>query len=59
MNTQGQDYVLDHTGATECTNITLMFDGMNAWEIKNKLNEIFPTEDNTFLASAIEYELSK
>ena len=59
MNTKGQDYILDHTGATEWKMIVDTFGGMNTREIENELDEIFHTENNNFLALAIEAELSK
>ena len=53
MNTQEQDFVIDHVGAENWEQVVTEFGGMTAEEIERKLDEMFTIDDNGDLAREI------
>ena len=53
MNTQEQDWVIDHVGAEDWNQVFTEFGGLTAEEVERKLNAMFPTEDNGELAREV------
>lgn len=58
MNTQTQDQIIDQVGADNWGAVEDEFAGMTTEEVNARLDEIFPTEDNTKLAQMITDELN-
>lgn len=59
MNTQNQDYIIDHVGAENWEAVLEAFEGGSLEEIKATLDDMFPSDDNSKLAQMIFDEVSQ
>ena len=55
--TERQESIMDHTGANTWDDVISNFAGMSLIEIWDKLNRMFPADDNKELAEEIFFEL--
>jgi len=58
MNTQSQDYIIDHLNAEDWGEVERTFAGMTLPAILKELNDMFPQDENDLLAVSIWNEMN-